>query len=419
MKKIVALCFLLCLVLEAQSQFFNRKVLFVGNSYTYYNNLPNMIANIATSIGDTLDFDSYTPGGYTFQLHSADANTIQKINAKPWHYVVLQEQSQLPSFPWSQVQNSVFAFAKILDSLIKKNNQCSRTIFYNTWGRKNGDASNCASWPPVCTYLGMDSMLTLRYKWLADSNKALISPVASVWKHIRSIDTTIDLYQSDESHPSLAGSYAAACCFYTTIFQKNPLNIITNEGLPTSVANTIKQAVKTIVFDSLSKWNIDRFNPIANFTVSQNNLQITVQNISFPTSNTIWLWGDGTNSMDSNSNVSHTYATTGIYKIQCIASNCFLTDTQTIVLPVFATPIENQNKINYLISPNPFSTTLKIGASKAHIFDVRIINMYGKIVLEKEINSSQSVETNLLPNGIYILELRQNKQLVYQQKIAK
>jgi hypothetical protein len=221
MYKIISFFFLFVMFCkEGKTQGIKRDVLFLGNSYTSYNNLPNLVANVAASVGDTLEFDSYTPGGYSFQLHSNDSNAIAKIKSKAWHYVVLQEQSQLPSFPWPLVESNVFPFAKKLDSMVKENNTCSRTIFYNTWGRKNGDPSNCASWPPVCSYAGMDSLLSLRYKWMADSNAALISPVAAVWKQIRNTDSSIELYQSDESHPSLAGSYAAACCFYATIFSK-------------------------------------------------------------------------------------------------------------------------------------------------------------------------------------------------------
>jgi hypothetical protein len=91
------------------------KALFIGNSYTYYNNLPQLTANIALSLGDTLTFDSNTIGGYTFEQHSTNTTTITKITAQPWDYVILQEQSQLPSFPPSQVQADVLPFADSLD----------------------------------------------------------------------------------------------------------------------------------------------------------------------------------------------------------------------------------------------------------------------------------------------------------------
>lgn len=46
-------------------QSLTKKVLFLGNSYTAVNNLPQMMADVAVSAGDSLWFDSNTPGGYT------------------------------------------------------------------------------------------------------------------------------------------------------------------------------------------------------------------------------------------------------------------------------------------------------------------------------------------------------------------
>ena len=60
-----------------------RRVLFLGNSYTSVNNLPQLISDVALSAGDTLMFDSNTPGGYQLLDHNIDSVTISKIMAKP------------------------------------------------------------------------------------------------------------------------------------------------------------------------------------------------------------------------------------------------------------------------------------------------------------------------------------------------
>jgi len=89
-----------------------KRVLFLGNSYTYVNNLPQIIADIANSKGDTLIFESNTPGGYTLQGHYTNSTSLNKIMLGNWDFVVLQEQSQLPSFPDTDVQYDVFPYAK-------------------------------------------------------------------------------------------------------------------------------------------------------------------------------------------------------------------------------------------------------------------------------------------------------------------
>ena len=242
-----------------------KKALFLGNSYTYVNNLPQIISDIALNMNDSLLFDSNCPGGYTLQGHSSNITSLNKIMIGNWDYVVLQEQSQLPSFDLPQVQTDVFPYAHKLDSIANFYNPCIETMFYMTWGRKNGDASNCAAWPPVCSYSGMDSLLNLRYHMMADSNQAVVSPVGAVWKHIRANYPLIELYQPDESHPTAAGSYAAACCFYTAMFRKNPLLISYNYVLSATDAANIRTAVKTVVYDSLMNYNIGKHDPIANF----------------------------------------------------------------------------------------------------------------------------------------------------------
>jgi Secretion system C-terminal sorting domain len=254
---------LLFFCLSANAQNSLKRALFVGNSYTYFNNLPQLTAQVAANMQDTLVFDSNTPGGYKFSDHNADPTSLAKIAQSGWDYVVLQEQSQLPAFPITQVQTQCFPYAQALNDHVKNANPAAQTVFYMTWGRKNGDAGNCANFAPMCTYNGMDSLLRLRYKTMAADNEALVSPVGAVWRHIRQNFATIELYQSDESHPSLAGSYAGACTFYTVFFRKNPESITYDAGLsPTDAAN-IRTSVKTIVFDHLVEWNIVTNTPVA------------------------------------------------------------------------------------------------------------------------------------------------------------
>ena len=174
MMRVIVCSVLFLIMFQASSQPGHKRVLFLGNSYTYVNDLPALTRDIAASMGDTLEIDSNTPGGYTFQMHTTNTTSLNKIMQGNWDFVILQEQSQLPSFPYSQVETECFPFAEFLDSVINQYNTCGETMFYMTWGRKNGDASNCALWPPVCTYNGMDSLLRLRYCMMTDSNNAVV-----------------------------------------------------------------------------------------------------------------------------------------------------------------------------------------------------------------------------------------------------
>lgn len=148
--------FMLSIIETATAQTGKKiQVLFLGNSYTSVNNLPLMISNLASAAGDTLVFESNLPGGYTFQNHYSNNTSKTLIKSRHWDYVVLQAQSQEPSFPTDQVAFQTLPYAIGLNNLIISNDSCTKTVFYETWGRKNGDASNCAFYPPVCTYQGM------------------------------------------------------------------------------------------------------------------------------------------------------------------------------------------------------------------------------------------------------------------------
>ena len=208
-----------------------QRVLFIGNSYTAANNLPTMVATIASSANQSLVCSQQTLGGATFYQHSQSNATYAKLASQNWDYVVLQAQSQEPSFPYSQFSWQTLPYAIELVDSIRSLAPCAQPVFFRTWGRENGDQANCAVFPPLCTYEGMDSMLHRHYSLMADTTDAYLSPVGTVWKHIRDTDSTINLYTSDGSHPSLAGTYAAACTFFTMITRMDPNTITDDQNL--------------------------------------------------------------------------------------------------------------------------------------------------------------------------------------------
>ncbi len=235
------------------------RVLFIGNSYIYVNDLPSLLKEVASSDGKVIISEQDTPGGSTLEGHWKSEIPQKLIKEGGWNYMILQEHSQRPSMPIESVNQLVFPFVHNLDSLFKAFNPTGKTIFYMTWGRKNGDSSRCKELPLVCTYQGMDDLTRERYLMMSEQNKALISPVGVVWRHLRETNPEIELYMSDESHPSINGSYAGALCFYTVITQKDPTLISFNSTIDPTMANIIKMAVKKVVYEHLDQWNIGRY----------------------------------------------------------------------------------------------------------------------------------------------------------------
>jgi len=337
MKK--TLFFVLIPLLSLSQQ--TKEVLFIGNSYTYVNDLPNMVKQIALSFGDTLNYESSTPGGASFGMHATNATTISKINQQAWDYVVLQAQSQEAALSTNYVNANVYPAVQSLIDIIENSSTCIEPMFFMTWGRKYGDANNCAPWPPVCTYLGMQQQLRLRYLDFTFTHDASCSPVGMAWKESILQDSTLNLYSPDNSHPSVYGSYLSACTFYASIFKNSPLGTtyIPN-GIDTATASFLQNIASNTVLDSLSNWNI--FN--AAFTSNDINDVVTFNNLSSNYNSVLWDFGDGQQSIDENP--LHTYDFPGTYTVTLsIFTNdsCVSESISTDISLSFATSISETN----------------------------------------------------------------------------
>ncbi len=304
-----------------------RKVLFLGNSYTAANSLPQLVHDVALSVGDTLIFDSNTPGGYQLISHAADVTSQNKIMTGAWDYVVLQGQSQEPVTQFGTFSSG----GTQLNNLINQYTPCSVVMLYMTWGRKNGDVTNCANYPVMCTYIGMDSTLKNNYKKLAKSLNAEVSPVSVVWRNIRQNYPSIQLYDSDESHPAIAGSYAAACCFYACLFKKDPSLISFNSSLNPTDAAAIRSAVKTEVFDNLAAWDFKDL-PTSNFSYYiGSGLNEVIFNALPNNTAEKYLWDFGDGSTSTLTNPIHSYLANGTFTVSLTTTNCDLQGMHTSI----------------------------------------------------------------------------------------
>lgn len=399
--------FFLIFILSSSGQTI-KKVLFIGNSYTSVNNLPSIISNLAVSTGDVLIYDSNTPGGARFMNHASNATTLNKINSNTWDYVVLQAQSQETSFSEFQMATEVYPFAISLSNAIRANNECSQPLFYMTWGKENGDASNCNFIPWVCTYTGMDDVIRATYISMSTENQAELSPVGAVWRYIRTNHPTIGLYSSDSSHPSLEGSYAAACAFYTMIYKKDPTLIAWNSTLSASVANTIKMAAKTIVFDELTSWDFTVNTAVADFSeiILAGNVSFT--NMSPAFDSLLWDFGDGNQSTEQNP--THIYIASGEYTVSLTTTKCGKSKTETKTIQIDTnldnTPFESDKRIS--VYPNPSLNYFNISMGKKHNkINVLIFNVLGVLIDKKEFQnlSFLTIDVSTVARGTYFLKI--------------
>src|ERR1700682_5938249 len=75
---------------QAATQADELQALFIGNSFTYYHDLPKMVAELAKAGGQRpLRYERETPGGCTLEKHWKDGKALAKIQSRKWDYVVL------------------------------------------------------------------------------------------------------------------------------------------------------------------------------------------------------------------------------------------------------------------------------------------------------------------------------------------
>ena len=382
-----------------------RSVLFIGNSYTYVNNLPQLVEQLALANGDTLIYDSYAPGGYTFNNHFYDPNCKIKIYSKHWDFVVLQAQSQEPSFSPAQVNAQTLPYAIKLDSLIKDNYTCSKTVFYETWGRKFGDASNCPAYPPVCTYTGMQNRLKQSYTLFANLTSGIVAPAGEAFRASVTQSPSLELYQSDQSHPSLEGSYLIASVFYETLFQRSVLSNTFISTINPATAAFLQQTAHQVLRDSLDIWNIGLNLPWADFSSTSITTNVYQFHSNSGTLNNLWYFGDG--SFSSGASLTHTYSTPGIYTVsQVVNDNCYKDSVSHTLLVTLATTLEEDAPENQIsLFPNPAVEYLQWASTE--MMHLSVYNSSGELVLEETTRNKLNVSG--LNAGLYLVRIQSEK----------
>src|SRR5262249_22637683 len=167
-----------------------------------------------------LESEMIVRGGATLRQHWEEGKALAKIKESHWDFVVLQDQSTLPiTEPETTKQ-----YARLFDAEIKKSG--ARTVFFLTWARQDKP--------------DMQAKLNETYQSIATELRALIAPVGIAWSRALAQNPRLLLYMVDKSHPNAAGSYVAACVFYSTIVGRQPEGLTCRlSGNPVSVSGAV------------------------------------------------------------------------------------------------------------------------------------------------------------------------------------
>ena len=244
----------------------SASVLMMGNSYTSANNLASVVEGVLDADNINATVSSVNGGGMKLPQHWSNVNTSGNqwnttLRSTAWDYVVLQDQSQVPTFPSS---NSMWQDSKNASILLSDaiSDEGAETVMFMTWGYRDGDSLNAFN----NNFTSMQARLVEGYTRYAENissagNAVWIAPVGLAYKSIHDSvvangdDPTVsgnlfyDLYTSDGSHPSLSGSYLAACVFHSTITGQTCVGSNDSTNLNASVKLALQQAADDTVFN--------------------------------------------------------------------------------------------------------------------------------------------------------------------------
>jgi PKD repeat protein len=410
MKKSILILLLFCLSIGTLVAQNTLSVLFIGNSYTSYNNLPQLVQSLSTSAGKTLNIDSSIPGGYLMSSHLNDATTFAKISQGNWDYVILQEQSQIPTIDFYR-DNDMYPAMTDLKALIEQYNPCAKIITYMTWGRRYGgqqcDPSGTYCSPVFANFNQMQNSLTSAYLEISEQLNVQCAPVGVVWQNILNNSTHV-LHSGDNSHPNMDGSYVAACTIFSSIWKQGASGLSYTAGLSSTLAQYYQLISDNTLFNSTNDWNLNINKPTANFSESISGNTATFTNLSTSIANTLnysWNFGDGNTS--SIASPSHTYTSSGTYTITLIASNCIFSHTITKKIQVGALSINENSVGTFEFYPNPTTNQITLKVDNQLLGSVyTIYDTIGKSVLNGKISSELNViDLGNLSNGVYIIEV--------------
>ncbi len=186
------------------------RVLFLGNSYTYYNDMPAMLMNIANATpGRRLETKMVTRGGATLSEVWSLTNALDEVRGGGWDYIVLQEQSTLGQNyvegRWGVNDPAGFLrWSRFWKAEIDRVN--AKPIVYLTWGRKQ--------------FPEFQTGLNYAYSEVAREIGATLCPAGLAWQRVRETAPEIELFDPDATHPSPIGSWLTACVFLEVLTGK-------------------------------------------------------------------------------------------------------------------------------------------------------------------------------------------------------
>jgi hypothetical protein len=207
------------------------KVLFIGNSLTYYNDLAGLVQQFSAREEKPLYIEAVTFPLASLDFHWKSTDARERIERTAWDYVILQQYSTRPAEHPRETVEEYERFARVVAGVGAK------PIIFENWSRSGRD--------------GDERKMTDTYQKVHEAIGGTIAPIGHAWRICRDTHPEIDLFE-DDRHPTVAGTYLTACVLYRTLYHKQATGLPTAlQGLKLSagIAQTLQQVADQVPID--------------------------------------------------------------------------------------------------------------------------------------------------------------------------
>ncbi|MGL5437826.1 MAG: DUF4886 domain-containing protein [Lachnospiraceae bacterium] len=218
------------------------RILFVGNSHTYVNDVPGLFYQLALAAGHEVDVVEISQGMYSLKQFADPEDEMGEImqtalTEETWDFVILQEKTASALSGYAETE--MYPSARDLDERIKAAG--GQTAFMMTWPMKDGAGTFSRE--------SIYNMLSEGYRQIAEELDAVLIPGGEVLMEVLEQNPDLELWGDDGQHMSEAGAYMAACTAYAVLFQETPVGNSFLGGLDEDVAASLQQAAAKMALE--------------------------------------------------------------------------------------------------------------------------------------------------------------------------
>jgi hypothetical protein len=230
----------------------STRILMIGNSLTFYNDMPGMIQRLSEAAGKKAYVYNLGLGGHSLEMHTRSGITTYIINSREWDIVVLQGGR-----PWAGIKDSlhlVIPYAQKLKDDILANSPNAKIYFCVD----HSYMTDVLYYDDTLTWSKFQGMITEGTKKIADSLKFCIAPCGVSFNEVRLAKPELTYFNEDSVHPSEFGSYIMACTYYSAFFKESCEGNSYLDKFDESTAKYVQEVASRVVLDSLVYWNLDK-----------------------------------------------------------------------------------------------------------------------------------------------------------------